>query len=279
MKSFRIALIQANYRSSFKETMPEISRLSVYKKELAKDDFDYNLNLFIKLAGKAASRGADMVLSSESIIDGWSAEYKTIKRAAVSIPGQEVDLLSETARKAEIWMCVGLFVKEESNVYNSAVIFNPEGRIHGIYRKTHETKNVLGKIPYDLGNELPVYRTAYGTVGVLICHDRWYPESVRTLKRKRADIVLNPVAAGAYSPYHKYQEIHRCVLKAQAYLNGIFLASCNCVNHGGHSLIVAPDGTIISEASAREEILVATINPDDFDSYDFVANLRPEIYD
>ena len=246
---------------------------------MTREDFEYNLHLFIELVNKAASRGADMVLSSESILDGWSAKFETVKKAAVSMPGREIDLLSETARQAKIWLCAGLFLQEEGGIYNAAVLLNPDGGIHGVYRKTHETKDVLRKNPYNLGCELPVFSTPYGTVGVLICHDRWYPESARTLKHKGADIILNPVAAGVYSPYHRYHDIHRCVLKTQAYVNGIFFVSCNCANHGGHSLIVAPDGTIVAEASAREEVIVVAVDPDEYNSYDFVSNTRPELYD
>ena len=278
MQPFKIGLIQASYRSSFKESLPEIARFSSYKAEMTEEDFDFNLQRFVNLAREAASRGADMVLSSESILDGWSADYQTAKRSAVSMRSREVEVLATTAGQAGIWMCAALFVQEKGALYNSALLFGPDGGVQGTYRKTHETKDVLERIPYCLGNELPVFGTAHGTLAILICHDRWYPESARALRRKGAGIILNPVAAGVYSPYHRYQEIHRCVLRTQAYVNGVFWASCNSANHGGHSVVAAPDGTIVAEASAREEVLIATIDPDEFDSYDFVANVRPEIY-
>ena len=123
-----------------------------------------------------------------------------------------------------------------------------------------------------------MFQTSFGGVGVLICHDRWYPEAVRTLRKRGAEIVLNPVAAGTFSPYHTYFDIHRCVLRTQAYVNGLYLASCNSANHGGHSLFLAPDGTVVAEASARQEVMVISVNPDDFGSCDFVSNTRPELY-
>jgi len=48
-----------------------------------------------------------------------------------------------------------------------------EGRLQGIYRKTHETKSTLESMRYDAGDDLPVFDTPWGVVGVLICHDRW----------------------------------------------------------------------------------------------------------
>ena len=137
MEPFTIALVQANYRSSFHERIREIRRIAAYKEEMTGEDFQHNLRLFARLAGEAASRGAGMVLSSESIVDGWCADYPTIEKAAVSTSGKEVELLAQTAERYEIWMCVGLFLREAPDIYNAAVLFDPAGRIHGIYRKTH----------------------------------------------------------------------------------------------------------------------------------------------
>ena len=277
MKRLKIALIQANFRSAFQETIPEIAAKARNQAELGPEDVRSNQDLFIKMVREAASSGANLVLSSESYLDGWSARSDILQRIAARIPGPETEELGALAKELGVWICAALFERDSPDIYNSAILLSAGGLIAGHYRKTHETKQVLTEMPYRLGGNLPVFETSWGKVGILVCHDRWYPEAVRTLRRRGAELILNPVAAGAHSPYHRYHEISHCVLRAQAYLNGVFWASCNCANHGGHSVIMAPDGSVLAEASEEECILMATLDPEAFSSYDFVSNLRDHL--
>ena len=278
MKKVTIGLIQGNFRSSFAETVPEIAQVARFQEQMGPEDFAFNHKLFVSLAREAASARADLVVSPESYPDGWSVRPEVCDKVATTIPGPEVDELSAMAAELKLWMCVGLFEKSNGKLFNSAALISSDGKLAGVYRKTHETKDVLQKMPYDLGDDLPVFETPWGIIGILICHDRWYPENARTLRRKGAEVILNPTAAGVFSPHHKYQQIHRCVIRSQAYLNGFFWLSCNCANHGGHSLIVAPDGNVMTEGLAQEQVLIADLDPGAYDSYDFVSNLRPGLY-
>ena len=278
MKQVRIALLQGNFRSSFAETIPEIAQIAQFKEQMGPEDFRYNQDLLISLTRQAAASGAELVVSPESYLDGWSFRREVCCKVATTIPGPETEELSALASELKVWMCVGLFEKAQGRLFNSAVLLASDGKIAGVYRKTHETKDVLGQLPYDLGEELPVFQTPWGTIGILICHDRWYPENARTLRCKGAEVILNPVATGVLSPNHKYYEIHQCVIRSQAYLNALFWVSCNCANHGGHSLVVAPDGSLAVQASAEQQVLLAELDSE-ANSYDFVCNLRRGLYD
>ena len=278
MKRLKIGLVQANFRSAFRETVPEIARIARNRPTMGREDFEFNQRLLISLARQAVAEGAELLVSSESYLDGWSADCDTVKRVATTIPGPETDNLCAIAAELGMWMCIGLFEKKGSKLFNSAALLSSDGQVRGVYRKTHETKQVLAKMPYDLGDELPVFETPWGVVGILVCHDRWYPEAARALRQKGAKLILNPVAAGIFSPYHMYHDIHTCVLRTQAYTNGLFWASCNCANHGGHSLVIAPDGSVIAEAAAGQEVLIADLDPAEHGRYDFVSNVRQGLY-
>ena len=143
----------------------------------------------------AACHGAKLLLTPESYLDGWSFDKDILDRVATTVPGPQTEELGSLARHLGVWLCVAMFVREDGQVFNAAVIIDDSGGVQGIYRKTHETRPVLESMPYDLGGDLPVFDTPWGVVGVLICHDRWYPEAARALRRRGAEMILNPVAA------------------------------------------------------------------------------------
>ena len=278
MKPLRIALLQANFRSSFPEQLAPIARVACPRTKMAPEDYDFNHQRLISLVRKAAGAGAEIAVSPESYVDGWSVAPGTMRTASFSIDSRRAQELCQVAKESRLWLCAGFLEESDEAIYNSALLSSSSGEIVGHYRKTHETKDVLEKMPYQLGDELPVFGSPWGKVGVLICHDRWYPENARTLRLKGAELILNPTAASVFSPHHEYHDIHRCVQRSQAYVNGLFWASCNSANHGGHSVIVAPDGSVMAEGGDEEELVIAELNPDAYSRYDFVANRRSELY-
>lgn len=278
MKPLTIGLLQGNFRNAFHETIPDVRRGSDYRETLGTKDFDHNQGALLDLVRSAASDGAEMVLTPESYLDGWSFDSGILAEVAVTLDSDYVKQLRNIASELSVWICAGLFLREEDRLTNSAILIDSAGSIALLYRKTHETDGVLDQMPYDLGNDLCVAATPWGQAGILICHDRWYPEAYRTLRLKGAEFILNPVAAPTFWPGHPYYDIHRCTLRSHAYANGLFLACCNAANHGGHSMIVAPDGTIAAEANQGEEILVSRMYPASHSGYDFLSRRRPSIY-
>ena len=69
-----------------------------------------------------------------------------------------------------------------------------------------------------------------------------------------------------------------CVLRCQAYTNGVFWASCNGANHGWSSVVIDPTGNVIAEAALEQEVLITEPYMDSNGKYDFNRNLRTEIY-
>ncbi len=278
MKPLAIGLLQGNFRNAFREKIPEVQAASDYRETLNAEDFEHNQQKLAALIRSAASDGADLVLSPESYLDGWSYDRDILDRVAVPVDSTVVTRLRELAAELAVWICAGLFLRDGEKIFNAAVLIDAGGSITMTYRKTHETAEVMEQMPYDLGDELPVVDTPWGKAGILICHDRWYPEAYHALRLKGAEFILNPTAGPTFWPGHSYHEIHRCCLRAHAYGSSVFLACCNSANHGGHSVIIAPDGSIVAEAGEGEEVLVSRLDSDDYSSYDFMSRRRPTLY-
>lgn len=278
MKPVALGLIQGRFRNAFLEQHAELRKISDYRETITPADIDHNQELLVRLIRQAAEEGAELVLTPESYLDGWSCNDAVLQQSATTIDGVYIQELMELASELDVWICAGLFEKVGDSVYNEAILIDSNGSPAHIHRKAHETKDVLERMPYTLGEDLSVVDTPWGKMGMLVCHDRWYPEAHRTLRIKGAELILNPVATAKFWPGHPYYDIHRCTLRSHAYANGIFIASCNGSSHGGHSIVVAPDGTIACEADLDQEIILCRIDPSVYTGYDFVSHLNSDAY-
>src|SRR5262245_51089966 len=129
MRSFRVALLQANFRSSFPEKIPAIKRVAQPRKAMRPEDYQFNHRLLIKLARAAAEQDAQLLVSPESYIDGWSYEHDSFKKVAIAIPGPQIDEHCQVARELGVWFCVAALEKARGSIYNSAVLISSDGSI------------------------------------------------------------------------------------------------------------------------------------------------------
>jgi N-carbamoylputrescine amidase len=114
--------------------------------------------------------------------------------------------------------------------------------------------------PSDSGFQ--VYETSKGRVGVVICFDRHYPESIRSCALKGAQLVVIPTANVKGEPL----EFFEWELKVAAVQSGLFIAMCNRVglehemDFCGQSVLVDPNGVVVARADDTEQILYAAVD-------------------
>ncbi len=117
---------------------------------------------------------------------------------AEPIPGPITEAMQKLARELEVVIVAPIYERVGRSVYyNSAAIIDADGCLLGVYRKNHIPLNTIfyEKLYFKPGNlGYPVFDTRYGKVGLLICHDRHYPEGARALALNGAEIVLIPSA-------------------------------------------------------------------------------------
>jgi predicted amidohydrolase len=154
---------------------------------------------------------------------------------------------------------------ERGVVYNSSILIGPNGRIIGIYDKTHpfplERRDCGGWVT--LGDRAEVYETALGSIGQIICYDGDFPELSRLLAVKGAEIITRPSALlRSYDIWY----ITNC---ARAYDNHVYVVATNSVGpdaggsyYFGHSMIVTPIAWRLAQARGGEEIVAAKLGPD-----------------
>ncbi len=120
--------------------------------------------------------------------------YTSPAEVAEPIPGPTTDLVASYARDHGCYIICPLIGIHGSHITNDAVLIDRQGQIAGRYAKIHpvvqgaEFKSLeLGITP---GEDLPVFETDFGRIGIQICFDIMYPESWAELKRKGAEIVF-----------------------------------------------------------------------------------------
>lgn len=161
-----------------------------------------NVQTALSHVAQAARGGAKLVCLPElfrSLYFCQKQDYKCFQLAE-PIPGPTTQLLSAAAKKHKITLVSSLFEKRTGGLYhNTAVVFGPNGKILGTYRKMH--------IPDDPGFNEKFYftpgdtgfqpiDTPVGRLGILVCWDQWYPEAARLMALRGAQILIYPTAIG-----------------------------------------------------------------------------------
>ena len=237
-----------------------------------------NLKNALDRIAVAARQGAKLVCLQElfrSLYFCQKEDYECFDLAE-TIPGPTTRLLSQAAKKHKITLVSSLFEKRTGGLYhNTAVVFGPDGKILGTYRKMH--------IPDDPGFSEKFYfapgdtgfqpiDTPVGRLGVLVCWDQWYPEAARLMALRGAEILVYPTAIGLARS--EKRELHRVQLgawqtiqRSHAIANGVYVLSINRIGREDHldfwgtSFVSDPFGRVVAQASTdKPEIVRATLD-------------------
>ncbi|MEC9093671.1 MAG: carbon-nitrogen hydrolase family protein [Planctomycetota bacterium] len=145
--------------------------------------------LFKPLIAKAAKQQANIIVLPECLT--YYGRGRSYSDCAEAVPGETTDYFVTLAKKYNIYICAGLLERDGRLIYNTAALVGPEGFV-GKYRKVSLPRGEIeaGITP---GQEYPVFETAFGKVGMMICYDGFFPEVARQLSQNGAEIICWPV--------------------------------------------------------------------------------------
>ena len=260
-----------------------------------KEHRDAMIEAHLKYIDQAGKAGVQMLCFQEIFTGPYFCPSQDTKwyGLAEAIPdGHTTRLMQEYAKKYSMVIVVPIYEEHMKGVYyNTAAVIDADGKYLGKYRKNHipQVAGFWEKFFFKPGNlGYPVFKTAYGNVGVYICYDRHFPEGARALGLNGADIVFNPSATVAGLSQYLW-ELEQ---PAHAAANGYFIGAINRVgteapwNIGefyGSSYFANPKGKIIAQASKdKDELVMADLNFDEIkavrDVWQFYRDRRPETY-
>jgi predicted amidohydrolase len=230
-------------------------------------DVAANLRLAAQLLGRAASRGAQLVVLPECFVQGYSVRPGVLALAEAA-DGPAATKLAGLALRHRIAVVVGFIERKpdaSSKPYNAALVIDRDGRLAGVYRKTHLFGKERGA--FTAGDDYPVFdlqlrrRGAPTRVGVCICADIEYPEVARLLALGGAQVIAVPSAD--FDPFRAQQAAN---LVSRAIENNLHVALANTVDRRagvtffGGSGIAGPDGALTSAGYLRPRVVVAELS-------------------
>ena len=260
-------------------------------------DIERNIVNVSRLVREAAARGAQVVLPPELFEGEYFYRVEDEGLFAQARPvGEHRAVLAMQALAAELGVTIptSFFEADGPHHYNSLAMIGPDGKIQGIYRKTH--------IPDGPGYEEKFYfrpvNTGFkvwpangATVGVGVCWDHWYPETARAMMLMGADILFYPTAIGSepHDPDLDTSRLWRRAMIGHAVSNVVPVVAANRIGieYGqrfyGHSFICDERGDILAEFGADETgVLVATVDLAQAKkhraAFGFFRDRRPDLY-
>lgn len=167
--------------------------------------------------------------------------------------GKTTEALSAAACEKKAHIVAGLIERKDENLFNSAVVISPSGYL-GKYRKIHLfNEEKLWFQPGDLG--FNVFDIGICKIGVMVCFDWFFPESMRTLTLKGADLICH--SANLVLPFCQDAMTTRClenrVFAVTANRTGEEIRNGKRYHYTGRSQITGPDAKILYQAGAETE--------------------------
>ncbi|MBL9205118.1 MAG: carbon-nitrogen hydrolase family protein [Opitutaceae bacterium] len=210
----------------------------------AAGDAAANYARFETYARQAAASGAHLIVTPECYLDGYMGSTKfrpgmnretMLESHTETMDGPTLRKVAALARELKVHLLFGFSERRGGGLFNTTALFGPDGALIGRYSKSHPLPGEL----YDAGGELPVFETALGRMGVLICFDRQPPENARILALKGAQFIVVPAFGRVREPMDE-----DLMMQSRAHENGI------CIIYvSQHNAFVAdPDGVITDQA-------------------------------
>ena len=261
------------------------------------DDIGANIAKVEARVREAAAKGAQVILPPELFEGPYFCRVEDEGLFANAKPTAEheaVLAMQKLAAELKVSIPTSFFEADGPHHYNSLAMIGPDGKIQGVYRKSHipDGPGYEEKFYFRPGNTgFKVWNGAGTTLGVGICWDQWYPETARAMMLMGAEILFYPTAIGS-EPHDEGLDTARLWRRAMvghAVSNVVPVVAANRVGteHGqtfyGTSFITDERGDILAELDREEEgVITATLDLNRVKrhraAFGFFRDRRPELY-
>lgn len=249
----------------------------------------------------AAAQGANIILVQELFETPYFCKEHAPEHFALALPitsNPAVQRFQALARELNVVLPASVYERAGNVFYNSVAIIDADGSMLGTYRKAHipESPGYHEKFYFSPGDTgFKVWRTAFGTIGVAICWDQWFPESARAMALLGAELLFYPTAIGSepQDPSIDSRDHWQRAMQGHAASNVMPLIASNrigterggnwSVTYYGSSFIADHTGAILQQADrSSEAVLTASFDLEALrgyrDAWGVFRDRRPELY-
>ena len=210
-------------------------RIALAQMQMAEDSAR-NLDTSLEMIRDAKRAGADLILFPEVQLSPFFAQYPGQEREsfAMTMEDPAVQKILASCRREKIWAAPNFYLREDGKYFDTSLLVDDRGEVIGRQTMVH-----VAQAPcfYEQdyytpsGDGFHVFETPFGKIGIVICFDRHYPESIRTEALMGADIILIPTTG-------KEGEM----------------------TFDGLSLVCGPDGELLALGSREQELVLADLD-------------------
>ena len=261
-----------------------------------------------EMVRRAAADGASVILLPELFETPYFCQQKNYDfyfLAERTEDNPAVKRFMQVAKETGTVIPVSFYEKYGNTFFNSIAIIDADGSLMGIYRKSHIPDDHFYQekfyfTPGDTG--FKVWPTKFGTIGVGICWDQWFPEAARCMALMGADMLLYPTAIGSEPILECDSMPHwRRAMQGHSAANLIPVIAANRVGKEdvtpspenqnqssaltfyGSSFITDVTGEIIAGADRTSETVISAVtdldeNREFRQSWGVFRDRRPELY-
>jgi N-carbamoylputrescine amidase len=260
-------------------------------------DTERNVRVATEYVREAAGVGAQIILLPELFENIYFCTFERDQYFKLARPLKDHPTLAhfqELAKQLRTVLPVSFFERDGQNYYNSLAMFDADGTMLGVYRKSHipDGPGYEEKFYFRPGNTgFKVWTTKYGTIGVGICWDQWFPECARAMMLMGADMLFYPTAIGTEPEEAglNTKDPWQRAMVGHAVSNIVPVIAANRIGQEerqsfyGHSFITDVRGNIVSELGSEDRGVITH----SFDlelvrrqraAFGFFRDRRPELY-
>lgn len=264
-------------------------------------DTDKNVKRISELVREAKSKGAQIVLPPELFENVYFCCEEKDEFFKLAKPFKDHPTLahfSSLAKELNVALPVSFFEKDAHNYYNSLAMIDADGKVLGVYRKSHipDGPGYEEKFYFTPGDSgFKVWQSRFGRIGVGICWDQWFPECARAMMLGGAELLFYPTAIGTEpeNPGLDTKDLWQRAMIGHAVSNVVPVIAANRIGvegteqkpqtFYGHSFLSDHRGEKVAEMGRKEEgVLVATYDLDLIEmnraSFGFFRDRRPALY-
>lgn len=222
-----------------------------------------NIDKTLDFLHEAGRQGADIAATHECIDAVGLVPENSEWNLTITeeIPGPISDSLGVIARKYNMNIVANYHEKQGTDIYNTSVLIDRNGRIAGKYRKIHLPPSE--KWCVSAGEEYTVLDSDIGKIGFAICYDIVFQEHCRAMALNGADIIFHQTMGWGIDDC----SIGESLVRVRAADNCVYLVVSKNIqdvnSKYGKSCIIDNNGYIIAEAGGEcEKVVTAEITPD-----------------
>ena len=203
---------------------------------------------------------ADVIVCPELYATGYNIGVQRVRDLAEALDGPFNSSAAEIARECDVGLIYGYAERDGDRIYNSACYIDRSGNLRANHRKLY-LSGEYEEAAFDVGDRYTTCEIDGVRVGILICFDVEFPESVRACRASGCDLVIVPTAL-----CERWVHLTHTLIPTRAFENGLFLVYANYVGaeddlvYCGNSLIVGPDGLVRARGGDRADWVMTDID-------------------